>query len=217
MILDKDQLKYITQAITPDQATYVAQVSNILDNVSQNNISCNNINCGVSDSKNNEMSPFEDDILILNKVQAFQAKFKDIQWLLNTETLRYKLDSLYYNCSSFLNESIPLFRSAYQYTDNIFSTLTLPENNDVLDILNEFKDEIYSYINKKYESHNETPERLSIKQHAMQLLQDICKCLYEYRLARCGDNYNKTMTADDKCAKSNIQETTINDYLNSNL
>lgn len=193
-ILNKDDLHYITQNITPEEAQYVAGVSTLMNDVGNEYKSRWNNADNTDDEKNmveKECKEVQANILIISKLFAYNAKFANAVYACKSDTYKYKIQDMQYYLKDTIDECIKVLQSnPYYENQELLYNLTLPIDNDPLTLLNSMKETVYDYLattDMNKQKNIELAEDRALCNVLDGLLRRICKSIYEVRLAKAAE------------------------------
>lgn len=179
MILTKDQLKYLTREITPEESQYVAQVSQIYAKSAEYGT------CG--SEEHDEVKDLV--ILAVNKFKAYAIKFDEVATANGVDTYNSIGDlarSVKYYINDMVDSILPTIRYIFNIdTDyQIYSNLTLPVGLDPYELINEVKEMVFELINY-LKSRNDLFDDLQVLRLKFEdMSKIICDYCYKLRLAK---------------------------------
>lgn len=176
----KDQIRMLTQEITPEQSQYVAQVSNIFNNVAP-----------ATGSTGDQQKDDVRDICILfvNKLKAFAVKFDDASAAQGSNCgteIGSQLRSITYIINDMCDQILRFIRNIFNIDANesVYTNLTLPIDPDPLVLINELKDCMYEMINYINSREEQFDDISVIKAIIKRQVIDICEYCFRLRLSK---------------------------------
>lgn len=181
MILSKDQIKYLTREITPEESQYVAQVSNIF-----------NTTAGYDTNTGSPMKDEVRDIVILglNKLKSFHVKFDETANKNPYDYCTSEISNIRWTTGDLVDRLLPVVRGIFNIgpDETIFCRLDIPVDTDPLVLINDLKDAVYELINY-IKAHEETFSDISIiRKRLEEYAVTVCEFCYRIRLAK--SNYH---------------------------
>ena len=168
-ILDKKAIKTITQNICPEQVEYVASINDIIKDVKEK-------------YPNIDEKEQTDDVIFITKIMAFTDKFKTLHWAATNMDKHKLLDELGDEIEEYKDAVAENIQSIIgQFSGEEFTQITLPINNNPLDIINELK----LCVNNWLELHKDDIEYEGCRSLTSDFIEVIHKYIYLFRLANC--------------------------------
>ena len=186
-MLTKEDIKYISQNINPEEAQYVMGVSNILNDVGNEYKSRYNDDITINNEKPNipQLGNILDDILIINQIIAYNAKMQSSPYVCKTDNYKYKVQDIQWQLKDAMDQCVKILMSKYGNDYTIIHNLEVATSCDPLVLLNDLKELIFIYLNKAAQA--ECAEDYVLKNILDELLKNICKSIYECRLAKAAE------------------------------
>lgn len=208
-ILTKEDLHYITQNITPEEAQYVAGVSTLLNDVGNEYISRYSEESNISDDienkeaaeviqvlakekqdkQQNTQEEVAANILILNKLLGFHAKFANAVYACKTTAYKSLISDFEWQFKESIDECVKILKSNPYYNNiNFAYNLQIPVDSEPLTLICGLKEIIFDYLQTDEISTDiKTAEDRVFTKVLDNLLRTVCKYIYEFRVARSAE------------------------------
>lgn len=171
-MLTKDQIKYITKNIQPDEASYVFNAANVMNNAA--NVECTGKECNPVD--------FPDAILLVNQLIAISNKLLDCHTCIRSNDYRNYIQELQWSLRDYIQEFIKKLKLLYGFDTNIVSSdFKLPLDNDPIEIVNVLKELLNKYLNE-HQNDNSDLNRV-INDEMTHFLSKVINSVYYFRMA----------------------------------
>lgn len=161
-IMNKDMVKYITQNITPEEATYVNDIKSTLDDANATEENC-------------------DDIIYLTKILAFTEKFKTLNWASENKSYSDTINNFKWVLENYKDDIADYIQSIIgEIKGSAISKLELPVSDNPLDIINELKICVQNW----FTLHEDNIEYEGARYLTSAFLAQIHKYVYLFRLCK---------------------------------
>lgn len=188
MVLDKDDIRYISQNINPEEAQYVMGVSTILNDVGNEykaRVSSNEYSH--DDYKEGNEKYMQEDILMINKLLAYSNKFLNCTYACKSDNYKYKIQDFQWSIKDTIDNCMKILSVKYGQNTNLIYNLEIPSNSDPLVLLNDLKEQVFDYIAKC--EYADGAENYVLGKFLEEFLKRICSAIYDFRLAKSSE-YN---------------------------
>lgn len=166
IILTKDDIRNITQNITPQEAQYVMDINSTLD-----------------DTKANDKN--SDDIIFLAKLIAFEKAFRAVDLTTTNNTYKAYITDFSWTLKSFTEEMYQIIQSIIGEVEGAaISQVELPVSHNPLELINEIKIMLQNWLEK----HENDREYKGAVFTVSQFLANVHKFIYKFRVSRISDN-----------------------------
>lgn len=186
MILSKEDVKYISQNINPEETNYVMGVSTILNDVGneyKSRYEDTPVEQKPSEEKiNQEAMVTTEDILLLNKLIGYSNKFINATYACKTEQYKYRIQDYQWRLKDTIEKSMRIMSLKYGQDFNIVYNIEIPGSNDPLVLINDIKEMLFNYVAKAEMSDN--AEDWCLHKIMQEALQATCESIYEFRLTK---------------------------------
>ena len=172
MILTKEDIKNITQEISPIQAQYVRGLGEIINDVRENAPAL-------------EEKGQLDDIIFVAKIMAFADKFKMLHWAAFSMAYHEKIDEFGDELESVKDAISENIQSIIgQFNGDEITKLELPIQNDPLQLINELKICVVNW----FELHKDDMEYEGCRNILSGFIEVIRRYIYLFRICKieCG-------------------------------
>ena len=167
-IITKDQLKNITQQITPEQSEYVRGVKQILVDLQD----------GEYRKPKDEISK---DIIFVAKIMAFADKFKQLHWASYSMSYHKTIDDFGDELESFKDAIAENIQSVIgQFNGDEITKLELPIQNDPIQLINELKICVANW----FELHKDDMEYEGCRNLLSGFLEIVHRYIYLFRICK---------------------------------
>ena len=193
MNLTKEDIKYISQNMSPQDAQYVMGVSTLMNDIGNQYI--DQVNSKQMDKK--EFQEIYNDVLLVNKLVAYCNKFLASQYACKTEQYKFRVQDFQWLLKDAIDNCMRLLYTKYGDTGNVLYNLPIPAENDPLTLINDLREIVYTYVTNDGIQENQAEDRV-LNMVLNDLLKAICKAIYDFRLAKCTEaNTNEMITPVD--------------------
>jgi len=170
-VLDKNDVRQITIALSPEQAEYVAGISSIRQEIKNDNPELDEI---TSDK-------LSEDVIFITKIMAFADKFKNLHWSANSMDYHKALDDFGEELEEYKDDIAENIQSVIgQFSSNEITKLELPVGEDPLEIIDELKNCIVDWM----ELHMDNMEYEGCRNASSDFLEIVHKYIYLFRLCK---------------------------------
>ena len=165
-ILSKQDIKNITQNISPEEARYV-----------------NDIRSTITDSNAN--SETADDVIFLAKLLAFKNKFYTNKLVDGNYNYKNVIGDFYWILHDYTDNMFQIIQSIIGEIQGAdLAEVKLPVSDNPLELINEVKIMIQNFVNK----HKEDNEYIGAVSKSSDFLATVHKYIYNFRLAKVSSN-----------------------------
>ena len=162
-LLSKDAVKYITQNIDDEEVQYVQDVKSVYDNAKLSG--CDEKEC--------------EDILYVTKIIAFHEKFRVLHWAAKTMSYHNELDKFCDVIGGYKDAIAENIQSIIgQFKGNEFQSIVLPIANDPLDVIDQLRQTVESWM----ELHTEDVAYEGCRNATSGFYESIRKYIYIFRI-----------------------------------
>lgn len=162
MILTKDDIKRITQDITPEEAQYVMDIKSTLTDT-------------------HAVEKTADDIIFLAKLLAFEKKFREAEQTPDNMDYKRELQNFGWILLDYVNNMSQIIQSIIgEIEGSTLSDVALPVSNNPLELINEVKILVQNWIVK----HKDDKEYIGSNAKSSEFLANVHKYIYTFRLAK---------------------------------
>ena len=164
-LLNKDEVRYVTQEITPEEVQYVADVKCVYDE-------CAEKGCTEEQSE---------DILYVTKIIAFADKFRVLHWAAVNMSFHKTIDDFYSEIEDYKDAIAENIQGVVgQFRGCEFTDIKLPLSDNPLEIINELKICVQNWM----KLHEDDIEYEGCRNATSTFLETIYKYVYLFRLCK---------------------------------